>query len=81
MEQKRGEGKQKFLKRGKMDQGVGALKRGPGTSLQAMVSTLGCLIQGGGLNIRGGSEHLSPYIISGGGGLNIRGRVGTCLNM
>ena len=38
VEEKRGEGKQRFYKEvGKRGQGVGALKRGAGTSLQTMV--------------------------------------------
>ena len=37
MEQKRGEGKQRFLKGGKLGQGEGAIKRGAETPLQTMV--------------------------------------------
>ena len=37
MEQKRGEGKQRFYKGGKLGQGVDALKRGAGTPLGTML--------------------------------------------
>ena len=36
VEHKRGEGKPRFQKKGKLDQGLGALKRGMGTSLRTM---------------------------------------------
>ena len=36
VEHKRGEGNPRFQKKGKLDQGLGALKRGMGTSLRTM---------------------------------------------
>ena len=36
---KRGEGKQRFLKRGKLGPGVGALKKGAGIPLRTMVAS------------------------------------------
>ena len=48
MEQRQGEGKQRFLKGGKLDQGVGGLKKsGAGTLLRTMITLIIICINAG----------------------------------